>query len=159
MINSKVDHVLVNAQVPTRKVHGNEFSYYKVLMDNGTPCDLLANKPRTTSVLYMCNPRSSNEVSLFSSPRRRYSVTLFSNVWEAVLISLLWASHGGYSNQEQGFWYCFTNGLNQSLVSSVAQGITELNIIGVISFLLTAIVAVILNLTESVINQQNVHQP
>ena len=39
------------------------------------------------------------------------------------------------------------------------KGITELNIIGVISFLLTAIVAVILNLTESVINQQNVHQP
>ena len=121
MTNSKVDHVLVNVQVPTRKVHGHEFPYYKVLMDNGTPCDLLSNKPRTTSVLYMCNPRSSNEVSLFSSPRRRYSVTLFSNVWEAVLISLLWASHGGYSNQEQGLWYCFTNGLNQSLVSSVAQ--------------------------------------
>ncbi|KAM7448219.1 Endoplasmic reticulum lectin 1 [Porites harrisoni] len=48
--------------VPTRKVHGHEFPYYKVLMDNGTPCDLLANKPRTTSVLYMCNPRSSNEI-------------------------------------------------------------------------------------------------
>ena len=39
------------------------------------------------------------------------------------------------------------------------KGITELNIIGVTSFLLTAIVAVILNLTESVINQQHVHQP
>ena len=39
------------------------------------------------------------------------------------------------------------------------KGIRELNIIGVISFLLTAVVAVILNLTESVINQQNVHQP
>ena len=75
MTNSKVDHVLVNAQVPTRKVHGHEFPYYKVLMDNGTPCDLLANKPRTTSVLYMCNPRSSNEVRLLSSPRRRYNVT------------------------------------------------------------------------------------
>ena len=75
MTNSKVNHVLVNAQVPTRKVHGHEFPYYKVLMDNGTPCDLLANKPRTTSVLYMCNPRSSNEVRLLSSPRRRYNVT------------------------------------------------------------------------------------
>ena len=75
MTNSKVDHVLVNAQVPTRKVHGHEFPYYKVLMDNGTPCDLLANKPRTTSVLYMCNPRSSNEVRLLSSPCRRYNVT------------------------------------------------------------------------------------
>ncbi|CAH3196467.1 unnamed protein product [Porites evermanni] len=48
--------------VPTRKVHGHEFPYYKILMDNGTPCDLLGNKPRTTSVLYMCNPRSSNEI-------------------------------------------------------------------------------------------------
>ena len=75
MTNSKVNHVPVNAQVPTRKVHGHEFPYYKVLMDNGTPCDLLANKPRTTSVLYMCNPRSSNEVRLLSSPRRRYNVT------------------------------------------------------------------------------------
>ena len=75
MINSKVNHFLVNAQVPTHKVHGHEFPYYKVLMDNGTPCDLLANKPRTTSVLYMCNPRSSNEVRLLSSPRRRYNVT------------------------------------------------------------------------------------
>jgi len=98
MTITKVYHFLFNAQVPTRKVHGHEFPYYKVLMDNGTPCDLLANKPRTTSVLYMCNPRSSNEVRLLSSPRRRDNVTSFSNVWEAVLISLLWANHGGYSN-------------------------------------------------------------
>ena len=90
MTNSKVNHFLVNAQVPTRKVHGHEFPYYKVLMDNGTPCDLLANKPRTTSVLYMCNPRSSNEVRLLSSPHCRHDVTLFSNVCEAVPKSLLW---------------------------------------------------------------------
>ena len=100
MTNSKV----FNAQVPTRKVHGHEFPYYKVLMDNGTPCDLLANKPRTTSVLYMCNPRSSNEVRLLSSPRCRHVTCLVMS-----------------AKQEQGFWYCFANRLNHSLVSSVAQ--------------------------------------
>ena len=78
LIVRKVNHFLVNAQVPTRKVHGHEFPYYKVLMDNGTPCDLLANKPRSTSVLYMCNPRSSNEVRLLSSLCSRDNVTLFS---------------------------------------------------------------------------------
>ena len=31
-------------------------------MDNGTACDLLGNKPRTTNIIYMCAPRSSNEV-------------------------------------------------------------------------------------------------
>ena len=123
MTNSKVNHVPVNAQVPTRKVHGHEFPYYKVLMDNGTPCDLLANKPRTTSVLYMCNPRSSNEVRL------RRNVTRLVNVSKAVMISLFWTNHGGYSNlgtkvggwQEQGIWYCFANGLSHSLVASVVQ--------------------------------------
>ena len=100
MTNSKVDHVLVNAQVPTRKVHGHEFPYYKVLMDNGTPCDLLANKPRTTSVLYMCNPRSSNEVRLLSSPRRRYNVTSVSKCLGSCPKSLVlgqswWKGAGG----------------------------------------------------------------
>jgi len=52
----------MNTQVPTRKINGHEFPYYKVMMDNGTPCDLLSNKPRMTNVLYMCAPRSSNEV-------------------------------------------------------------------------------------------------
>ena len=99
MTNSKVNHVLVNAQVPTRKVHGHEFPYYKVLMDNGTPCDLLANKPRTTSVLYMCNPRSSNEVRLLSSPRRRYNVTSVSKCLGSCPNSLVldqsWLKWGG----------------------------------------------------------------
>ena len=45
-----------------RKIDGHEFPFYKVVMTNGTPCDLLGNKPRMTFVLYMCNPRSSNEV-------------------------------------------------------------------------------------------------
>lgn len=49
-------------QVPTRKINGHIYPYYKVTMENGTPCDLLDNKPRLTSVLYMCAPRSSNEV-------------------------------------------------------------------------------------------------
>ena len=110
MTNSKVNHCLVNAQVPTRKVHGHEFPYYKILMDNGTPCDLLANKPRTTSVLYMCNPRSSNEVRLLSSPRHKYNVTSVSKCLQSCLDILAlgqswwilksWCKGG---RQEQGF--------------------------------------------------------
>ena len=110
MTNSKVNHCLVNAQVPTRKVHGHEFPYYKILMDNGTPCDLLANKPRTTSVLYMCNPRSSNEVRLLSSPRHRCNVTSVSKCRQSCLDILAlgqswWILKSWYKGgrQEQGF--------------------------------------------------------
>ena len=133
MTNSKVYHFLVNAQVPTRKVHGHEFPYYKVLMDNGTPCDLLANKPRTTSVLYMCNPRSSNEVRLLSSPCRRYNVTSVSKCLGScpnmLVLGQSWlkGGGGGWGGQEEGFWYCFANRLNQSLVSSVAQASLQRN--------------------------------
>ena len=104
MTNSKVNHFLVNAQVPTRKVHGHEFPYYKVLMDNGTPCDLLANKPRTTSVLYMCNPRSSNEVRLLSSPRGRYNLTSVSKCLGSFPNSLvLGQSWGGGGGENKDF--------------------------------------------------------
>ncbi|XP_058962741.2 endoplasmic reticulum lectin 1 [Pocillopora verrucosa] len=48
--------------IPTRKINGQVFPYYKVVMDNGTACDLLGNKPRTTNIIYMCAPRSSNEI-------------------------------------------------------------------------------------------------
>ncbi|RMX53217.1 hypothetical protein pdam_00016521 [Pocillopora damicornis] len=47
--------------IPSRKINGQVFPYYKVVMDNGTACDLLGNKPRTTNIIYMCAPRSSNE--------------------------------------------------------------------------------------------------
>lgn len=48
--------------IPSRKINGQVFPYYKVVMDNGTACDLLGNKPRTTNIIYMCAPRSSNEI-------------------------------------------------------------------------------------------------
>ena len=55
-------HVLVSSQVPTRKINGYDFPYHKVVMVNGTPCDLLGNTPRMTNIIYMCNPKSSSEV-------------------------------------------------------------------------------------------------
>ncbi|KAJ7321731.1 Endoplasmic reticulum lectin 1 [Desmophyllum pertusum] len=67
-----------NKKVPTRKINGHIFPYYKVTMGNGTPCDLLGNKPRTTSILYMCAPRSSNEiVSVKEVQTCQYEVEVF----------------------------------------------------------------------------------
>ncbi|KAL9958141.1 hypothetical protein ACROYT_G035114 [Oculina patagonica] len=67
-----------NKNIPTRKLNGHEFPYFKVTMDNGTPCDLLGNKPRTTSILYMCAPRSSNEIiSVKEVQTCQYEVEVF----------------------------------------------------------------------------------
>ena len=33
-------------------------------MGNGTPCDLSNNKPRSTTVIFVCHPSSRNEVSV-----------------------------------------------------------------------------------------------
>lgn len=64
--------------VPTRKINGHIYPYYKVTMENGTPCDLLNNKPRLTSVLYMCAPRSSNEIlSVKEVQTCQYEVEVF----------------------------------------------------------------------------------
>ena len=52
---------------------------------------------------------------------------LFNLIGKSTMV-LQRADHGAYSNPgtqvgglEQGFWHCFTEGLNQSLISSVAQ--------------------------------------
>ncbi|XP_068744176.1 endoplasmic reticulum lectin 1-like [Montipora capricornis] len=64
--------------VPMRKIDGHEFPFYKVVMTNGTPCDLLGNKPRMTFVVYMCNPRSSNEIiSVKELQTCQYEVEVF----------------------------------------------------------------------------------
>ncbi|KAK2547712.1 Endoplasmic reticulum lectin 1 [Acropora cervicornis] len=64
--------------VPTRKIDGYDFPYHKVVMVNGTPCDLLGNTPRMTNIIYMCNPRSSNEIiSVKELQTCQYEVEVF----------------------------------------------------------------------------------
>ena len=50
-------------QPPKRNLNGREVPYYEVVMDNGTPCELLQGKPRQSRVIYMCKPDSHNEVN------------------------------------------------------------------------------------------------
>ena len=44
-------------------MNGREVPYYEVIMDDGTPCELLDGKPRKTHIIYMCKPESHNEVT------------------------------------------------------------------------------------------------
>lgn len=37
--------------------------YYKFIMQGGTPCDLLAGRPREVHILYFCHPHGNNEVT------------------------------------------------------------------------------------------------
>ncbi|XP_046860059.1 endoplasmic reticulum lectin 1-like [Xenia sp. Carnegie-2017] len=47
---------------PKRNLNGREVPYYEVVMENGTPCELLNGKPRKTHVIYMCRQDSHNEI-------------------------------------------------------------------------------------------------
>ena len=47
---------------PKRHLNGREVPYYEVIMDNGTPCELLQGKPRESRIIYMCKPDSHNEI-------------------------------------------------------------------------------------------------
>lgn len=49
------------SSVPFRKIDNKATPYYSVVMDNGSLCEL-NNKPRKTTVLYICHPTSSNEI-------------------------------------------------------------------------------------------------
>ncbi|XP_070577533.1 endoplasmic reticulum lectin 1-like isoform X2 [Ptychodera flava] len=49
-------------EIPTKKIDGREVSYYEVVMDEGTPCDLNNDSPRKTRILYVCEPGSRGEI-------------------------------------------------------------------------------------------------
>uniref|UniRef100_A0A8C9R1B9 Endoplasmic reticulum lectin n=1 Tax=Scleropages formosus TaxID=113540 RepID=A0A8C9R1B9_SCLFO len=51
-----------SGNVPTKNVEGQLTPYYPVEMGNGTPCVLKHNKPRSTSVLYVCHPEAKHEI-------------------------------------------------------------------------------------------------
>lgn len=50
-------------KVQKRDIDGRETPYYNFTMENGTPCDINGNKPRSVHILYICHPTSNNEVS------------------------------------------------------------------------------------------------
>lgn len=56
-----IDYTNGKRSVPFRKIDNKETPYYSVVMDNGSPCEL-SDKPRKTTVLYICHPTSSNEI-------------------------------------------------------------------------------------------------
>uniref|UniRef100_A0A8C1RKF6 Endoplasmic reticulum lectin n=1 Tax=Cyprinus carpio TaxID=7962 RepID=A0A8C1RKF6_CYPCA len=52
----------VCSQVPTKNIEGQLTPYYPVEMGHGTQCSLRQNKPRFTTVLYVCHPEAKHEI-------------------------------------------------------------------------------------------------
>jgi len=81
-----------NAAIPTKKIDGNNLPYFEIIMGNGTLCELNNNKPRQTSVIYVCYMYGKNEIySLKESSTCQY---------EIVVLSPLLCSHPKYKPQE-----------------------------------------------------------
>ncbi|XP_034040839.1 endoplasmic reticulum lectin 1 isoform X3 [Thalassophryne amazonica] len=53
-------------EVPTKNIEGQLTPYYLVELGNGTPCVLKQNEPRSTSVLYVCQPEAKHEILTIS---------------------------------------------------------------------------------------------
>ncbi|KAJ8781177.1 hypothetical protein J1605_011161 [Eschrichtius robustus] len=49
-------------QIPTKNIEGQMTPYYPVGMGNGTPCSLKQNRPRSSTVMYICHPESKHEI-------------------------------------------------------------------------------------------------
>ncbi|KAG8504886.1 Endoplasmic reticulum lectin 1 [Galemys pyrenaicus] len=51
-----------SGQIPTKNIEGQMTPYYPVGMGNGTPCSLKQNRPRSSTVMYICHPESKHEI-------------------------------------------------------------------------------------------------
>lgn len=51
-----------NEKLKYKKIEGLMLPYLELEMSDGTLCDLIDNKPRTTKVLYVCYAHGKNEV-------------------------------------------------------------------------------------------------
>ncbi|EDV29446.1 uncharacterized protein TRIADDRAFT_63488 [Trichoplax adhaerens] len=49
-------------KIPTKTIASKDFPYYKLVMTDGTPCDLANDKPRQTSVYYICDENAKDEI-------------------------------------------------------------------------------------------------
>uniref|UniRef100_A0A8C5L1B6 Endoplasmic reticulum lectin n=1 Tax=Jaculus jaculus TaxID=51337 RepID=A0A8C5L1B6_JACJA len=50
------------SKIPTKNIEGQMTPYYPVGMGNGTPCSLKQNRPRSSTVMYICHPESKHEI-------------------------------------------------------------------------------------------------
>ncbi|PIK54741.1 putative endoplasmic reticulum lectin 1 isoform X1 [Apostichopus japonicus] len=70
-----------NLKVPTFYLREKEYSYFEVIMGNGTPCDLKEATPRLTRVHYICEEGSRNEMILQEeSSTCEYRVVIATNI-------------------------------------------------------------------------------
>nr|XP_033794150.1 endoplasmic reticulum lectin 1 isoform X1 [Geotrypetes seraphini] len=53
-------------KVPTKNIDGQKTPYYPVEMGNGTPCSLKQNRPRMSTVMYICHPEAKHEIFTIS---------------------------------------------------------------------------------------------
>ncbi|XP_076990333.1 endoplasmic reticulum lectin 1 isoform X4 [Tamandua tetradactyla] len=49
-------------EIPSKNIEGQMTPYYPVGMGNGTPCSLKQNRPRSSTVMYICHPESKHEI-------------------------------------------------------------------------------------------------
>ncbi|XP_058134546.1 endoplasmic reticulum lectin 1 isoform X2 [Dasypus novemcinctus] len=49
-------------EIPTKNIEGQMTPYYPVGMGNGTPCSLKQNRPRSSTLMYICHPESKHEI-------------------------------------------------------------------------------------------------
>ncbi|XP_053731111.1 endoplasmic reticulum lectin 1 isoform X1 [Synchiropus splendidus] len=77
------------AEVQSKNIEGQLTPYFSMEMGNGTPCLLEKNKPRSTSVLYVCHPEAKHEIlSVAEVQTCRY---------EVVVLTPLLCSHPKYT--------------------------------------------------------------
>ncbi|XP_013372980.1 PREDICTED: endoplasmic reticulum lectin 1 [Chinchilla lanigera] len=50
------------SKTPTKNIEGQRTPYYPVGMGSGTPCSLRQNRPRSSTVMYICHPESKHEI-------------------------------------------------------------------------------------------------
>ncbi|XP_060105104.1 endoplasmic reticulum lectin 1 [Heteronotia binoei] len=75
-------------EIPTKNIEGQMTPYYPVEMGNGTPCSLRQNRPRSSTVMYVCHPESKHEILSVAE------VTTCE--YEAVILTPLLCSHPKY---------------------------------------------------------------
>ncbi|GAB5569613.1 endoplasmic reticulum lectin 1 isoform X1 [Prionailurus iriomotensis] len=60
--DQEADEKEKSKEIPTKNIEGQMTPYYPVGMGNGTPCSLKQNRPRSSTVMYICHPESKHEI-------------------------------------------------------------------------------------------------
>lgn len=84
---------MLKFQVDTRKVEDLELPYYKVIMEDGTVCDL-TGQPRKSSILYVCQPLGRGEIYQFKE--------VSSCEYEVMVLTSTLCNHPDYR-----YWDCY----------------------------------------------------